>query len=165
MNQYEIKRACQEWCSIIVHIDPECTALQRSIAASDHQSYLWSNVQAVIWGIALTAIGWRQNSIIRQGQQWPTSRVASVGAIVMGCILTVSCAVKTLESIKSIPKGYEVVKTRNEEANTDHLFLVRRDFTQKNSVRIIPMYLLSGLGLGTILLGARIAFKIRKLTH
>ncbi|KAF9551939.1 hypothetical protein EC957_000121 [Mortierella hygrophila] len=105
MNQYEIKRACQEWRAIIVHIDPEC------------------------------------------------------------CVLTASCAVKTLGVMKAIPRGYDVVKVRDEEAGMNHLFLVRRDYTQKNSVRIVPMYLLSGLGLGTIILGARIAFKIRKIAN
>ncbi|KAG9069042.1 hypothetical protein KI688_009932 [Linnemannia hyalina] len=67
--------------------------------------------------------------------------------------------------MKAIPRGYDVVKVRDEEAGTNHLFLVRRDYTQKNSVRIVPMYLLSGLGLGTIILGARIAFKIRKIAN
>ncbi|KAF9143478.1 hypothetical protein BGX30_000367 [Mortierella sp. GBA39] len=165
MNQYEIKRACQEWRAIIVHIDPECTALQRSVAARDRQSYFWSTIQTVIWGSALAAVGLRQNNIIRHGRQWPSSRLASVCAVVLGCVLTASCAVKTLRVMKAIPRGYDVVKVRDEEAGTNHLFLVRRDCTQKNSVRIVPMYLLSGLGLGTIILGARIAFKIRKIAN
>ncbi|KAF9149725.1 hypothetical protein BG015_008457 [Linnemannia schmuckeri] len=165
MNQYEIKRACQEWRAIIVHIDPECTALQRSVAARDHQFYLWSTIQTVIWGTALAAVGLRQNNIIRHGRQWPSSRLASVCAVVLGCMLTASCAVKTLEVMKAIPRGYDVVKIRDEEAGSDHLFLVRRDYTQKYSVRIVPMYLLSGLGLGTMILGARIAFKIKKIAN
>ncbi|KAK3826322.1 MAG: hypothetical protein JOS17DRAFT_751227 [Linnemannia elongata] len=165
MNQYEIKRACREWRAIIIHIDPECTALQRSVAARDRQSYLWSTIQTVIWGSVLAAVGLRQNNIIRHGRQWPSSRLASVCAVVLSCVLTASCAVKTVEVMKAIPRGYDVVKVRDEEAGTNHLFLVRRDYTQKNSVRIVPMYLLSGLGLGTIILGARIAFKIRKIAN
>ncbi|KAG0284432.1 hypothetical protein BGZ96_011198 [Linnemannia gamsii] len=165
MNQYEIKRACQEWRAIIVHIDPECKALQRSVATHDRQSYLWSTVQTVVWGTALAAVGLRQSNIIRHGRQWPTSRLASICAVFLGCVLTASCAFKTLEVIKAIPRGYDVVKVRDEETGTDHLFLVRRDYTQKNSVRMVPMYLLSGLGLGTMILGARIAFKIRKIAN
>ena len=75
------------------------------------------------------------------------------------------CAKKALEMIKAIPQGYDVVKVRDEDTRADHMFLVRRDYARKNNVRIVPMYLLSGLGLGTILLGARIAFKIRKIAN
>ncbi|KAG0377626.1 hypothetical protein BGX24_005758 [Mortierella sp. AD032] len=167
MNQYELRRACQEWRAIIVHIDPECTALQRSVAAHDRQSYLWSTIQTVIWGTALAAVGWRQNNIIRQGRQWPlssSSRLVSSCAVALSCVLMASCALKTMELMKAIPRGYDVVKVRDEETGTDHVFLVRRDYTQKNSVRIVPMYLLSGLGLGTIILGARIAFKIKRVS-
>ncbi|KAG0367570.1 hypothetical protein BGZ54_003652 [Gamsiella multidivaricata] len=161
MNQYELRRACHEWKAIIVHIDPECTALQRAVSAHYNHYHIWAAIQAVIWGGALTAVGLRQNNIVRNSR-WPNSRLASACVVVLGCIFTASCAVKTSEFIKAIPRGYDVVKVRNDDAGTDHLFLIRRDFNRKSDPRIVPMYLLSGLGLGTMIMGARIAFKMRK---
>ncbi|KAG0030120.1 hypothetical protein BGZ81_003037 [Podila clonocystis] len=161
MNQYELRRACQDWKSVVVHIDPECTALQKSVTSRYKSTHFWATVQAVIWSGVLAAVGLRQNSIIRH-IRWPASKLASVCVALLGCLFTVSCAVKTTKSIKAIPKGYDVVKVRN-EGGTVHLFLIRRDFSLKSNPRIVPMYLLSGLGLGTMALGARLAFKIRKV--
>lgn len=162
MNQYELRRACHEWKAIIVHIDPECTALQRAVTAHYNRYHVWAAVQAAIWGGVLAAVGLRQNNIIRNSR-WPTSRLASVCVAILGCLFTASCAIKTSEFIRAIPRGYDVVKVKNEDANTEHLFLVRRDFQRKSDPRIVPMYLLSGLGLGTMLLGARITFNVRKV--
>ncbi|KFH63322.1 hypothetical protein MVEG_10732 [Podila verticillata NRRL 6337] len=160
MNQYELRRACQDWKSVVVHIDPECTALQKSVTSRYKSTHFWATVQAVIWGGALAAVGLGQNSIIRH-IRWPASKLASVCVALLGCLVTVSCAVKTTKSIKAIPKGYDVIKVGNE--GPGHLFLIRRDFSLKSNPRIVPMYLLSGLGLGTMALGARLAFKIRKV--
>ncbi|KAG0344809.1 hypothetical protein BG004_004156 [Podila humilis] len=162
MNQYELRRACQEWRSVVVHVDPGCTALQRSVTTRYNSTHFWAAIQAVIWGGALTAIGLRQSSIIRHSR-WPSSKLASACIALLGCLLAVTCAAKTTESIKAIPKGYDVVKRRSEESGATQLFLIRRDFSLKNNPRIIPMYLLSGLGLGTMALGARLAFKIRRV--
>ncbi|KAI7823778.1 hypothetical protein BC939DRAFT_155101 [Gamsiella multidivaricata] len=135
--------------------------LQRAVSAHYNHYHIWAAIQAVIWGGALTAVGLRQNNIVRNSR-WPNSRLASACVVVLGCIFTASCAVKTSEFIKAIPRGYDVVKVRNDDAGTDHLFLIRRDFNRKSDPRIVPMYLLSGLGLGTMIMGARIAFKMRK---
>ncbi|KAF9939354.1 hypothetical protein BGZ67_009579 [Mortierella alpina] len=162
MNQYELRRACHEWRAIIVHIDPECTALQRSIATHYNRYHLWAAVQAVIWSGALAAVGIRQNNIIRRLHRWSMSRLTSTCVVALGCLFAASCAAKTSEFIRAIPRGYDVVQVKNDEAGTDHLFLVRRDYAMRGDLRIVPMYLLSGLGLGTMLLGARIAFKVRK---
>lgn len=161
MNQYELRRACHEWRAIVVHIDRECAALQRAVTTHYNRYHLWAAVQAIAWGGALTAVGLRQNSIVRNAQ-WPASRLASACAALMGIVFTASCATKTSKFMRAIPHGYDVVKVVNEEAGTEHMFLVRRDFKMKGSLRVVPMYLLSGLGLGTILMGARIAYKIRK---
>ncbi|KAG0257929.1 hypothetical protein BG011_003660 [Mortierella polycephala] len=161
MNQYELRRACHEWKAIIVHVEPECIALQRSIATHYNRYHIWAAIQVIMWGSVLTAVGLRQNNIIRNSR-WPTSRLASAFMVALGGLLTASCISKTSEFIMAIPRGYDVVKVKNEEAGAHHLFLVRRDYTLKNNVRIVPMYLLSGLGLGTMLLGARIAFKVRR---
>lgn len=82
--------------------------------------------------------------------------------MVLGFFLTVTCVNKTSESMNAIPYGYDVVKIKNDSTGSDHMFLLRRDFKLARDPRVIPMYLLSGLGLGTILLGARVAFKIRR---
>ncbi|KAF9428076.1 hypothetical protein BGZ94_003441 [Podila epigama] len=161
MNQYELKRACQDWKSVVVHIDPECTALQKSVASRYNRHHMWAAVQAVMWGGALAAIGLRQNTIIRLSR-WPASRLASACMALMGCLLTVSCFVKTSRAMRAIPSGYDVVKTTNKVLETEHLFLVRRDFLRTSNPRIVPLYLLSGLGIGTVVLGARLAVKIRK---
>jgi len=160
MNQYELRRACHEWKAIVVHIDPGCGALQRAVTTHYNRYHLWATVQAIAWGGALTAVGLRQNSIVRNAR-WPTSRLASVCAVLLGIFFTVSCATKTTKFIQAIPHGYDVVKVVNGDAGTEHMFLVRRDFRMKSDPGVVPMYLLSGLGLGTILMGARIAFKIR----
>ncbi|KAF8925239.1 hypothetical protein EDD21DRAFT_379332 [Dissophora ornata] len=164
MNQYELRKACHEWKAIIVHIDPECTALQHAVFAHNNRYHIWATIQAVVWGGALAAVGLRQNNIVRSSR-WPASRLASVCVVVLGCLITASCAIKTSEFMKAIPQGYDVVKIRNDDAGTEHMFLVRRDFSRKRDPRIVPMYLLSGMGLGTMILGARIAFKIKKAAH
>ncbi|KAF9114532.1 hypothetical protein BGX27_010589 [Mortierella sp. AM989] len=161
MNQYELRRACQEWKAIVVHIDPECTALQRAVSAKQDSSHFWSAFQAIVWSTVLTAVGLRQNKIIRS-IRWPTSRLVSACMALLGCLALGSCAIKTTKLIKAIPQGYDVVKIKHEDAGTEHLFLVRRDYKMKMDPRIAPMYVLSGLGLGTILLGTRIAFKIKR---
>lgn len=161
MNQYELRRACHEWKAIIVHIDPDCTALQRSVALHYNQYHLWAAVKAVLWGGLLAVVGTRQKRIVNNSR-WPSSRWASVCVMALGALFTASCISKTLEFMKAIPRGYDVVKIRNTEHEKDHLFLVRRDFMLRSNPRILPMYLLSGLGIGTMLVGARIAFKIRR---
>ena len=161
MNQYELRRACHEWKAIIVHIDPECAALQRAVALHYNQYHLWAAVKAVLWGGLLAVVGARQNRIVNNSR-WPNSRWASACVMALGALFTASCISKTLEFMKAIPRGYDVVKIRNTEQETDHLFLVRRDYMLKSDPRIVPMYLLSGLGIGTMLVGARIVFKIRK---
>ncbi|KAF9348069.1 hypothetical protein BGX26_000478, partial [Mortierella sp. AD094] len=161
MNQYEVRRACQEWKAIIIHVDPECTALQRSVLANQDSSYIWTSIQAVILSTVLTVVGLRQNKIIRNSR-WPSSRIASTCVALIGCLFMGSCAIKTTSLVKAIPRGYDVLKIRNEEAGSDHFFLVRRDYKLKMDPRVAPMYVLSGLGLGTILLGTRIAFKIKR---
>ncbi|KAF9433292.1 hypothetical protein BGZ76_009646 [Entomortierella beljakovae] len=161
MNQYELRKACREWKAIIVHVDPECTALQRTISINHDRSHFWASVKAVVWSTFLTAVGLSQQKIIRI-TRWPTSRLASACIALVGFLFMGSCAVNTTKYIKSIPRGYDLVKVRNEEAQKEHLFLVRRDYKLKVDSRVAPIYVLSGLGLGTILLGTRIAFKIRR---
>ncbi|KAG0310020.1 hypothetical protein BGZ99_000714 [Dissophora globulifera] len=161
MNQYELRRACHEWKAIIVHIDPECTALQRAVSAHYNRYHVWAAIQAIVWGGLLAAVGLRENKIVRNSR-WPTSRLASACVVAIGCLFTASCAAKTTEFMMAIPQGYDVIRIKRNETDTGHLFLIRRDFKRKTDPRIVPMYLLSGLGLGTMILGARIAFKIRK---
>ncbi|KAI1313817.1 hypothetical protein EDD11_002485 [Mortierella claussenii] len=161
MNQYELKRACHEWKAIIVHVDPECTALQRAVSAHYNRYHLWAAIQAVVWGGALAVVGVRQNNIIR-ATRWPSSRLVSALVTLLGCLFTASCMSKTIEAMTAIPQGYDVVRVKNQDSGTEHLFLVRRDYKMKIDPRIVPMYLLSGLGLGTMILGARIAFKIKR---
>ncbi|KAF9922236.1 hypothetical protein BGZ65_009744 [Modicella reniformis] len=164
-NQHELRRACYEWKAIVVHVDPECKPLQRAVSTHYSQYHTWATVRAIIWGGALTAVGWRQNSIVNgivRNNRWPTSRLASACVALLGFLFTITCATKTFEFIKAIPHGYDAVMVRNKDAGTDHMFLVRRDFKMKSDLQVVPMYLLSGLGLSTILLGARIVYKIKK---
>ncbi|KAG0051974.1 hypothetical protein BGZ83_003112 [Gryganskiella cystojenkinii] len=164
MNQYELRRACHDWEAIIVHIDPDCAALQRSVSLHYNSYHLWAAIKAAIWGGILVAVAGRQTRIVNNSR-WPTSKLAQACVLAIGALFTASCLTKTLEFMKEIPRGYSVVKIRNmdHQGIVDHLFLIRRDFTLKNDPRVVPMYLLSGLGIGTILVGARIAFKIRKM--
>ncbi|KAF9200450.1 hypothetical protein BGZ49_009333 [Haplosporangium sp. Z 27] len=162
MNQYELRRAAQEWKAIVIHIDPECTALQHAISTNQTSSYWWNSIQAIIWSTLLAVVGSRQQKIIRN-YSWPNSRIGSISLSFLGLVLAGSFALKTTRLLRSIHQGYDVVKIENKEASTNHFFLIRRDFKKKRDIQTAPMYLLSGLGLGTIFMGARIAFKIKRV--
>ncbi|KAF9580941.1 hypothetical protein BGW38_002218 [Lunasporangiospora selenospora] len=162
MNQYDLRRACRDWKAIIVHIDPECIALQQAVVGYHERHHIWAIIQAIVWSSVLVAVGKGDRHIQDLARYRPTSRLGAVSTILLGCLVGTSCAAKTIDSIKAIPEGYDVVRVKNKENNLQHLFLIRRDFAIKTDPKILPMYILSGLGLGTILLGVRIAFKTRK---
>ncbi|KAF9157482.1 hypothetical protein DFQ26_008678 [Actinomortierella ambigua] len=169
MNQYELKRACEVWQAPVVHIHPECGSLQRSTVDLHKRHHVWSIIQTVVWGSTLAIIGYRQNAIVRAATtasgktRWPTSRLASICLALAASVLTASCLFKTLKVMRAIPSGYETVRVYNPDFDTQHLFLIRRDYlTRSNPAIVAPMYLMSGLGLGTMLLGARIAFRLKR---
>ncbi|KAF9969789.1 hypothetical protein BGZ73_007686 [Actinomortierella ambigua] len=165
MNQYELKRACEVWRVPVVHIDPECLSLQRSTIDLHKRNHLWSVIQTVVWGSTLAIVGYRQNQIVRTAgtTRWPTSRLASVCLALVASMLTASCLYKTFKVMRAIPSGYETVRVYNPDLDTQHLFLVRREYmTRSNPRTVVPMYLMSGLGLGTMLLGARIAIRLKR---
>ncbi|KAG0242704.1 hypothetical protein BGW41_003600 [Actinomortierella wolfii] len=165
MNLYELKRACDVWRLPVVHVDPKCVSLQRSTVELHKRHRIWAIIQSIVWGSALAVMGYRQHQIARVmgTMRWPTSRLTSACLAFIASVLTLSCVYKTAKVMRAIPSRYQTVHAYNPDLDTQHLFLVRRDYLMRSNPRAdIPMYLMSGLGLGTMLLGARIVFRLKR---